>query len=145
MLRRLGRLVPGLWAGVLLCVAFIATPAPFAVLGPHDAGRVVSRIFVQEAWLSVLLGLVLTVLERRRAAMDPDGPKSQFSTGMVLALGAVFCTLLGYFALQPMMEAARAGQGTLSFGQLHAISFSLFGLKMVLVLALALRAPTPAT
>ena len=41
----LRRLLPGVWAGVLLCAALIATPAPFAVLGQADAGRVVSRIF----------------------------------------------------------------------------------------------------
>lgn len=135
------RLIPGLWAGVLLCIAFIATPAPFATLAAHDAGRVVARIFAQEATLSVLLAVVILVLERRVAAAGAEaGVGSGISANMLLALGAVFCTLAGYYALQPMMEAARAGQGPLSFGQLHAISFGLFGVKMLLVLALALRA-----
>jgi hypothetical protein len=38
-----------------------------------------------------------------------------------------------------MMEAARAGQGALSFGMLHAISAGFFLLKGLLVLALAWR------
>ena len=38
------RLLPGLWAGWLLCVAGLATPAPFALLAQADAGRVVSRM-----------------------------------------------------------------------------------------------------
>ena len=59
-------------------------------------------------------------LAARRAWPQRQG--SQFSAGMLLALGAVFCTVAGYFALQPMMPAARAGQGRLSFGQLHAVS-----------------------
>ena len=139
------RLLPGLWAGVLLCIAGLATPAPFAVLSQQDAGRVVGRIFAQEAWLSVVLGVLLLLLERRLAMQAAEaGRGSQLSTGMLLALGALFCTVLGYFGLQPLMAAARAGQGSLGFGQLHAISFGLFGLKIVLVGALAWRALRPA-
>ena len=74
----------------------------------------------------------------RQAAEAGQG--SQFSTEMVLALGAIFCTVVGYFGLQPLLAAARAGQGAWSFGQLHAVSFALFGLKLALVLALAWRA-----
>jgi len=58
---------------------------------------------------------------------------------MALALGTVFCTVAGYFAVQPMMTAARAGQGALSFGQLHAVSAVFFVAKGLLVLALAWR------
>ena len=131
------RLIPGLWAGVLLCIAFIATPAPFATLAVHDAGRVVARIFSQEAYLSLALGAVVLLLERRAAAAGESG--SRFSTSMILALTAVFCTVLGYFGLQPMMEAARAGQGSWTFGQLHAASLVFFGAKIVAVAALAWR------
>ena len=38
------RLLPGLWAGLLLGVALLATPAPFATLLPSDAGRVVAVV-----------------------------------------------------------------------------------------------------
>jgi Domain of unknown function (DUF4149) len=134
-------LLPGLWAGALLCVALLATPAPFAVLAQADAGRVVGRVLAQEAAASLGLGIVLLLLERvaaRRAAANGTG--TQFSTGMVLALGALFCTVAGYYAVQPMMAAARAGQGALSFGQLHAISAAFFVLKAGLVLVLAWRA-----
>jgi len=130
------RLLPGLWAGVLLCIALIATPAPFATLAVHDAGRVVSRIFAQEATLSVVLAVVMLLLEKRAAAASAG---SRLSTEMLLALGALFCTVAGYFAVQPMMEAARAGRGALSFGQLHAISLGLFGVKLLLIVALAVR------
>jgi hypothetical protein len=63
---------------------------------------------------------------------------------MLLVLGTVFCTVAGYFAIQPLMPAARAGQGTFSFGQLHAISSVLFGLKILLLGVLAWRACEPA-
>jgi Domain of unknown function (DUF4149) len=140
LLDRLRRLLPGLWAGGLLCVALLATPAPFALLAQADAGRVVARILAQEAYTSLALGVLLLALERlsaRRAAQDDAG--SQFSAGMALAAGALFCTVAGYFAVQPMMPLARAGQGVLSFGQLHAVSAAFFVVKAGLVLALAWR------
>lgn len=135
---RLRRLIPGLWAGVLLCIALIATPAPFATLATADAGRVVARIFAQEAPLSLVLAVLVVLLERRVASSSPGAPA--MNAGVLLALGALFCTVAGYYGLQPMMAAARQGQGALSFGQLHAISFGLFGAKMLMVLALAVRA-----
>ncbi len=144
LLERARRLLPGLWAGWLLCVALLATPAVFAFLSGAEAGRIVGRMLAQDAYTSLALGLLLLVLERlasRRAADAGTGP--QFSPGMLLALGALFCTVAGYFGIQPMMPAARAGQGALSFGQLHAVSAAFFVLKGLLVLALAWRASTP--
>jgi len=143
-LQRWRLLLPGLWAGWLLCVAALATPAPFALLPQAEAGRVAGRMLAQEAYTALALGVVLLVLERVAARRDAArGQGSQFSAGMVLALGALFCTVAGYFALQPMMAAARVGQGSLSFGQLHAVSAVFYGIKVVLVLALAWRAAGP--
>ena len=138
-LSTLRRLLPGLWAGMLLAVAGLATPAPFALLAQAEAGRVVARVLMHEAYLSLALGAALLALERLAARREALQGGSQFSTGMVLALGTLFCTVAGYFGLQPMMAAARTGQGALSFGQLHAISAAFFVLKVGLVLALAWR------
>ena len=144
MLDRLRVFLPGLWAGTLFCLALLATPAPFALLAPADAGRVVARLLAQEAYISLAVGVVLLGLERlaaRQTAGHGRGP--QFSAGMVLCLGALFCTVAGYFALQPLMAQARAGQGPLSFGQLHAVSAGFFVVKACFVLALAWRATGP--
>lgn len=138
---RARRLLPGLWTGWLLCVALLATPAPFALLATADAGRVAARMLAQEAYTSLALGIALLVLERLTARrLAGSGQGSQFSAGMALALGAVFCTVAGYFAVQPMMAAARAGQGALSFGQLHGVSAAFFIVKVGLVATLAWRA-----
>jgi Domain of unknown function (DUF4149) len=137
----LRRLLPGLWAGLLLTVALVATPAAFALLPQAEAGRVAGRILAHEAAASLLLGAAVLLLERVQARRDAEaGHGSQFSTGMALAAGAVFCTVAGYYALQPLMAAARLGQPGLSFGQLHAVSAAFFALKGLLVLALAVRA-----
>jgi hypothetical protein len=135
----------GLWAGVLLAIALIGAPAGFAVLAERaDAGRVAGQMFVREAYLSLALAVVLFILERgraRRAAEAGDG--SVLNAEMLLLAGVLFCTVAGYFALQPMMAAARAGQGALSFGALHAISTVFYGLKTLLVLVLAWRLSRP--
>ena len=137
-------MLPGLWAGLLLCIATIATPAVFAMLERPDAGRVVGRIFVVEAWTSLALALLLLAIERARARVAAEsGRGSVPSTEMLLLLGTVFCTVAGYFAVQPLMPAARAGQGSLSFGQLHAVSSVFFALKIALLAALAWRAAGP--
>jgi hypothetical protein len=144
VVERLRRLLPPLWLGLLLCVAFIATPAPFAMLDRADAGRVVAHIFLREAWLSLALAVLLLAIERGRArASAQTGKGSVLSAEMLLVLGAVFCTVAGYFGIQPMLPAARAGQGVLSFGQLHAVSLALFGVKIVLLPLLAWRAGAP--
>ena len=130
----------GLWAGALLCIALLAAPATFATLAPSDAGRVVGRMFAQEAYLSLLLVVLLFAVERRLARADADAGKgSILSTNILLLMGALFCTVAGYFAVQPMMAAARTGQGAWSFAALHAASAGLFGLKALLVCALAWR------
>jgi hypothetical protein len=137
---RCAAVAAGLWAGILLCIAAIATPAAFAVLASADAGRVVARIFMPEAYLSLGVAIVLFAIERQRSRQVAEaGAGSVFSTNLVLLLGTLFCTVAGYFALQPMMAAARAGQGSVSFMTLHAISLGFFALKGLLVLALAWR------
>ena len=136
MAERLARLLPALWAGLLLTIAIVAAPAAFAALPGADAGRVVGRMFIQEAWASLVLAALLLFLLR---ACD-----GQARSGLVPLLGGtVVCTLLGYFAVQPLMTAARAGQGVLSFGQLHLISTIFFGLKTLMVLGLAWRVAAP--
>ena len=141
MLERLRRILPGLWAGVLLGIAAIAAPSLFATLERADAARVVGRIFGQEAWLSLVLAVLLLAIERGRARSASEaGRGSVINTELLLVLGTVFCTVAGYFALQPLMPAARAGQGPLSFGQLHLLSVVFFVLKGVLLGVLAWRA-----
>ncbi len=97
-------------------------------------------MFALEAQIGLGIAVALVLLLRHHARQQAErGVGSLFSADLVLVLAAVFCTVAGYFALQPMMAAARAGQGSLSFATLHGLSAGFFGLKAVLVLALAWR------
>ena len=138
MLRRSQMLLAALWGGFLLCVAFVAAPSAFAVLERSQAGLVVARLFALEANLSMAAALLLILIERRLS-------RAALTAKLLLPAGALFCTVAGYFALQPMMAVAKMGQGNLSFLTLHAISFGFYGLKTLLVLALAWRASKPIT
>ena len=136
--RRWAACIAGLWAGVLLGLGLIGAPAGFATALPETAGRAVGRMFAQEAYLSLALALVMCLLLRRRRQGQTQ-PGAVFSVNLMLTLGALFCTVAGYFALQPMMAAARAGEGAVSFGTLHLLSAGFFALKTGLVVALAWR------
>jgi hypothetical protein len=128
------------WAGALLCIAALAAPAAFATLAPADAGRYMGWVFAVEADLSLVVALLLLFIERRRNRDAAEsGLRSVLGAETLLLLGTIFCTVAGYFALQPMMAAARLGQGVLSFAMLHAISGGFYALKLVLVLTLAWR------
>ena len=144
---RLRRLLPGLWCGLLLAIGVIAAPAASGALDRASFGAVARAIFAREAPASLALGMLILMLERR-AAFDRHQATgvSQFSTEMVLAIAALFCTVAGYYGLEPLMERARSGADSpLTFMQLHAVSLAFFGAKGLLALALAWRATRPAS
>lgn len=139
MFARLQALLAALWGGFLLCIAFAATPSAFAVLERAQAGAFVARVFAIEAQVSLALGLVLMLLERRiaRDAVEAGGASHQFSARLLLPAVALFCTVAGYYGLQPLMADAKVGAGVASFAALHGASLGFFGVKGLAVLALA--------
>jgi hypothetical protein len=140
MLRQARTLVAAVWLGLVLTLAVVVAPVLFAGLERAEAGRLAGNLFRIEAHVALGLAVVLFLLERRLASVRLQaGRGSVLSVNVLLVLGALFCTVLGYFALQPLMDAARAGQGPWSFGALHGVSSSLFALKGLLLLALVWR------
>lgn len=138
--RRLAAVLAGLWAGAIAAIGAIGAPAAFDVLQRSVAGAVAAGMFAREAYASLAVSVILLILVRRHAKAQAEaGRGSLLSADVVLVLGTLFCTFLGYFALQPLMAAARQGQGAWSFGALHGVSVLFFGLKGVLCLLLAWR------
>ena len=139
-MQRFAALVAGLWAGLLLGIGAVAAPLAFATLARADAARLVNRVFMTEAYVSLAVAMLLFMFERRRTRDAAEaGVGSHVSGNLILLLGTLFCTVGGYFAIQPMLEAARAGEARWSFGTLHAVSSTLFVLKGLLVIVLAWR------
>lgn len=136
-LSRLPTFLSGLWAGLLVTIGGVGAPAAFAIAAPGTAGRIAGRMFAQEAYLSLVFATLLFLLLRKQVRA---GPGSVFNANLLLVLAALFCTVSGYFALQPMLAAAKAGQETgLSFAMLHGMSAGLYVLKAALVWVLAWR------
>ncbi len=139
MLVRVQAVLAALWGGFLLCVAFGAAPSAFAVLERANAGLFVAHLFAVEAQVSLAAALVLMLLERRlaRDAADAGVPGGVFSSRLLLPAVALFCTIAGYYGVQPLMVQARSGVGVASFATLHGLSLAFFGVKGFAVLALA--------
>ena len=143
---RAGAWVAGAWAGVMIGVGGLAAPLLFELLPRADAGRVAARLFSLEATVGVCAGALLLLvgvqLGRDRAER---GQGSRFGVELILALGAIGCVVVGHYALLPLIDAARAGQGALSFGALHAIASAFYALRLALVAVLAWRLAAPVT
>jgi hypothetical protein len=139
MFSKLQSLLAALWCGLLLCIACVAAPSAFAVLERVQAGAYVARVFAIEAQLSLALAVVLMLIERRRTrdAIEAGAPSNVFSARLMLPAVALFCTVAGYYALQPLMANARGGAGVASFAALHGVSLAFFAAKGLVVLALA--------
>lgn len=141
-LSRIQTLLATLWAGMVLTVGGLAAPALFSVLERQAAGLGAGRMFSIEARVSFVFAVLIFLLERRRVrdAVEAGQSASAVSATLLLALSALFLTIMGEFVLHPLIEAAKAGQATtLSFGALHGISSSLYWLKALLIGVLAWR------
>ncbi len=137
MLHRIASCLAGLWAGVLLGVGLIGAPAGFAVASSEIAGRSAGRMFAIEAYASLAVAVLLLLALRNIRSPRPSG--IPIDVNMLLVFGSLFCTIAGYFVLQPMMAAARAGEGALSFGALHGLAAGFFALKTLCIVWLAWR------
>ena len=119
----------------MLCVALLAAPNAFAALARPEAGAYVARLFLLDARLSLVLGVLLLLMEQR-LQRQAHAERLHFNAPLLLPLLAVFLTVIGYEVLQPLMlQAKAAGQG--SFVWLHAASMAAFAAKTGVVLALA--------
>jgi hypothetical protein len=135
---RVAALAASLWLGLVATLALVAAPTLFAMLERPLAGRLAGQMFRIEAHAALGFALLLFLIERWRLRRRSGGPA--VSTELLLVAGALFCTVLGYFGLQPMMAAAKAGEpARLGFAALHGLSTLFFAVKGLLLLALTWR------
>lgn len=148
MPHRLFRLLTVLWAGSQWTVGYLVAPVLFATLDRVSAGRVAGRLFYLEAILGVVCGVLLLALGNQ---MVGRGDMAYRRLRWPL-LAMLLCTILGYFAIEPFMNALRTtaeAGGTdvghsvyaARFGLLHAASSGFYGLESVFALVLVWRLP----
>ncbi len=148
----IGRFVPALrtllvmlWAGSLWAIGYLAAPTLFATLADRMlAGTIAGSLFRVEAWLSVVLGVLLLGL------FYADRGFAKRRSCLLLVIGMLACVAVGYFGLQPFMaelkatavahggvmeEAARA-----RFGMLHGVASVIYLLQSLLAVGLVLNA-----
>ena len=126
---RLFALMAMVWVGSQLTIGYAVAPVLFTSLDPMTAGSIAAKLFHIEGWIgagcAVLMIALANLLVRRGAA--------PYRLLRWLLVGMLLCVLIGYFALQPYMNALRlqaTGAGVdianspyaHRFGVLHGIS-----------------------
>jgi hypothetical protein len=145
---RIFRLLTVVWVGSLLTIGYAAAPTLFVMLDRMAAGAVAAKLFRIEGFIGVLCGILslalANVLVRRGSAA--------YRPLRWLLAGMLVCVFVGYFALQPFMEAMRTaaldagldvGHSAYAarFGMLHGISSVIYLLESVLGLVLVWKLP----
>jgi hypothetical protein len=145
---RFFRLLTVVWVGSLLTIGYAAAPTLFVMLDRMAAGAVAAKLFRIEAFVGVFCGILSlalgNVLVRRGSAA--------YRPLRWLLAGMLVCVFVGYFALQPFMEAMRmaalhtgldVGHSVYAarFGMLHGISSVIYLIESVLGLVLVWKLP----
>lgn len=145
---RVFRLLIVIWVGSLLTIGYAAAPTLFATLERVAAGAVAARLFRIEAVLGVVCGVLSLALGNLLVKRGAPG----YRPLRWLVAGMLLCVLIGYFALQPFMEALRTaaleagvdvGHSVYAtrFGALHAASSAIYLIESLLGLMLVWRMP----
>lgn len=148
MPQRLFNLFSTIWVGSLLTIGYLVAPTLFAVLPETTAGNVAASLFQKQAYLSVVCGVVLLLTANRSMrgalASESAGASAQsLRKARRVIVAMILCTLIGYFALQPWMNALRVAAeaaGTdishsayrAKFGALHGVSMVFYLIESLL-------------
>jgi len=145
---RLFGLLAMLWVGSQLTIGYAVAPVLFASLDRTQAGAIAAQLFRIEGILGAVCGVLLLVLSNvlaRRGAVN-------YRRSRWLLAGMLLCVLIGYFALQPFMNAMRveamnAGVDIANspyasrFGMLHGVSSVFYLVESLLGIALVWMLP----
>ncbi|WP_321870364.1 DUF4149 domain-containing protein [Burkholderia ubonensis] len=148
MPHRVFRLLSAVWVGSLLTIGYAVAPVLFRSLDRMTAGSVAAQLFRIEAVVGVVCGVLLLVLSNQQVRRGCD----EYRRVRWILAAMVGCVLIGYFALQPFMNALRvaamdAGTDIANspyasrFGMLHGVSSLFYLVESVLGLMLIWRLP----
>ncbi|MBN3818309.1 DUF4149 domain-containing protein [Paraburkholderia sp. Se-20369] len=148
MPHRVFRLLSAVWVGSLLTIGYAVAPVLFNSLERTTAGSIAAQLFRIEAIVGAVCGVLLLVLSNQQVRRGSDDYRR---VRWILA-AMVGCVLVGYFALQPFMNALRVAAmeaGTdiahsayaSRFGMLHGVSSLFYLVESVLGLMLIWKLP----
>ncbi|TCW86959.1 DUF4149 domain-containing protein [Burkholderia sp. SRS-46] len=148
MPHRVFRLLSAVWVGSLLTIGYAVAPVLFNSLERTMAGSIAAQLFRIEAIVGAVCGVLLLVLSNQQVRRGSDDYRR---VRWILA-AMVGCVLVGYFALQPFMNALRVAAmeaGTdiahsayaSRFGMLHGVSSLFYLVESVLGLMLIWKLP----
>ncbi|KVL85661.1 DUF4149 domain-containing protein [Burkholderia stagnalis] len=148
MPHRVFRLLSAVWVGSLLTIGYAVAPVLFNSLERMTAGSVAAQLFRIEAILGAVCGVLLLVLSNQQVRRGCD----EYRRVRWILAAMVGCVLVGYFALQPFMNALRMAAmeaGTdiahsayaSRFGMLHGVSSLFYLVESVLGLMLIWKMP----
>ena len=148
MPHRFFRLLTVVWVGSLLTIGYAVAPVLFTTLDRITAGSVAAQLFRIQGVIGVVCGILLLGLAN---LLVRRGSGAYRRLRWLLA-GMLVCVLVGYFALQPFMNAMRvaateAGSDVghsvyaTRFGILHGVSSLFYLIESLLGLALVWLLP----
>jgi hypothetical protein len=146
---RLFRLLTVVWVGSLLTIGYAVAPVLFTALDRTVAGAVAAQLFRIEGVLGVVCGVLLLGLANVLIRRGSHG----YRRLRWLIAGMLVCVLVGYFALQPFMNALRVAAleaGTdvghsayaARFGMLHGVSSLFYLIESLLAILLVWKLPS---
>ncbi|HTI18662.1 MAG TPA: DUF4149 domain-containing protein [Trinickia sp.] len=145
---RFFRLLIVVWVGSLITIGYAAAPTLFLMLDRIDAGAVAGRLFRIEAFVGIFCGVLSLALGNLLVRRGATG----YRPLRWLLVGMLACVLVGYFALEPFMDAWRTaalatgvdvGHSAYAarFGTLHGISSLFYLVESLLGLTLVWKLP----
>lgn len=148
MPHRLFRLLTVVWVGSLLTIGYAVAPVLFTSLDRMTAGAVAAQLFRIEGVIGVVCGVMLLALCNVMIRRGGDA----YRRLRWLVAGMLVCVLVGYFALQPFMNALRiaaqeagtdVGHSVYAsrFGMLHGVSSVFYLIESLLGVVLAWKLP----
>ncbi|MDR8399241.1 DUF4149 domain-containing protein [Paraburkholderia sp. USG1] len=152
MPHRLFRLFTVVWVGSLLTIGYAVAPVLFTSLDRMTAGAVAAQLFRIEGVLGAVCGILLLGLANVLVRRGGD----TYRRLRWLIASMLVCVLIGYFALQPFMNAMRvaaleAGSDVghsayaTRFGILHGVSSLFYLIESLLGVALVWKLPAGAS
>jgi hypothetical protein len=121
---RLFALLAMLWVGSQLTIGYAVAPVLFTSLDRMSAGALAAQLFRIEGMIGLVCGVLLLVLANVFVRRGEVG----YRRLRWLLVGMLLCVVIGYYALQPFMNAMRMNAMQAGVDIAHSAYASRFGM-----------------